>query len=55
MLEADAADRAEHQSLRWLWNEVEYDEDLFGDLPQHGYVSVVAAMAAGLDVRLGGR
>ena len=53
VIEADAADQAEHQSLRWLWNEIEYDGDLFGDLPVDGYGAVVAAMAAGVDVRLG--
>ena len=42
MIEADAADRAEDQSLRWLWNEIEYDGDLFGDLPVDGYRSVVS-------------
>lgn len=52
-IEADAAGAAEEQSLRWLWTQEEYDENLFGDLPQHGYVSVVQAMASGLDVRLG--
>jgi monoamine oxidase len=53
MIEADSADRAEDQSLRWLWNEIEYDGDLFGDLPVDGYRSLVTALAAGLDVRLG--
>jgi monoamine oxidase len=52
VIEADAADLAEHQSLRWLWNEIGYDGDLFGDLPADGYRSVVTAMAAGVDVRL---
>jgi monoamine oxidase len=52
VLEADAADHAERQSLQWLWHEVEYGGDLFGDLPMPGYQSVVAAMAARLDVRL---
>jgi monoamine oxidase len=51
-VEADAAGAAEQQSLEWLWTQDEYDDDYFGDLPQHGYVSVVDAMASGLDVRL---
>jgi polyamine oxidase len=51
--EADASDAAEHHSLRWLWNEREYDGDFFGDLPAGGYRSLVDAMAAGIDVRLG--
>ncbi len=50
-VEADAAGAAEHQSLEWLWTQDEYDEEYFGDLPDGGYVSVVDAMAAGLDVR----
>ena len=53
LTEADAADLAERQSLRWLWNEIEYDGDFFGDLPVGGYRSLVDAMAGGLDVRLG--
>jgi polyamine oxidase len=52
-VEADAAGAAEHQSLEWLWTQVEYDDEYFGDLPQGGYSTVVDAMAAGLDVRQG--
>ena len=51
-VEADAAGAAEDQSLQWLWTQEEFDDDFFGDLPRHGYVSVVDAMASGLDVRL---
>jgi monoamine oxidase len=51
-VEADAAGSAEQQSLDWLWTQDEYDDDYFGDLPRHGYGSVVHAMASGLDVRL---
>ena len=51
-VEADAAGAAEHQSLEWLWTQVEYGGDLFGDLPEGGYSTVVDALAAGLDVRL---
>jgi monoamine oxidase len=53
VIEADAADSAERHSLRWLWNEIEYGGDFFGDLPAGGYRSLVDAMAAGLEVRLG--
>ncbi len=53
VIEADAADSAERHSLRWLWNEIEYGGDYFGDLPAGGYRSLVDAMATGLDVRLG--
>jgi monoamine oxidase len=53
VVEADVADLPENQSLRWLWNEIEYGGDYFGDLPRAGYRGVVDAMAGGLDVRLG--
>ena len=51
VVEADAAGAAEHQSLEWLWTQEEYGGDYFGDVPEGGYVSVVDAMAVGLDVR----
>jgi polyamine oxidase len=51
-VEADAAGSAEQQSLTWLWTQDEYDDAYFGDLPRPGYVTVVEAMASGLDVRL---
>ena len=51
-VEADAAGAAEHQSLQWLWTQDEYDDAYFGDLPLNGYISVVEAMASGLDIRL---
>jgi polyamine oxidase len=53
MVEADASDAAERHSLRWMGTEREYGGDLFGDLPTGGYRSLVDAMAAGVDVRLG--
>jgi monoamine oxidase len=52
-VEADGADMSERHSLRWLWNELEYDGDFFGDLPTGGYRSIVDAMATSVDVRLG--
>jgi len=52
-VEADASGAAEAQSLAWLWTQVEFDDDYFGDLPSGGYSTVVDAMAARLDVRLG--
>jgi len=50
-VEADAAGAAEDQSLMWLWTQVEFGGDYFGDLPEGGYASVVGALGAGLDVR----
>ena len=52
-VEAEAADLAERQSLRWMWNEFEYDGNYFGDMPDGGYRRLVEAMATGIDVRLG--
>jgi len=52
-VEAESACRVEQQSLRWMWTEHEYGGDYFGDAPGGGYVSLVRAMAAGVDVRLG--
>ena len=52
-VEAESACRVEEQSLRWMWTEHEYGGDYFGDAPGGGYVSLVRAMAAGVDVRLG--
>ena len=52
IIEAESADLAERQSLRWMWNELEYDGDYFGDVPDGGYRRLVDAMAAGVDVRL---
>jgi polyamine oxidase len=53
VIEAEAADLSERQSLRWMWNETEYDGGYFGDLPDGGYLPLVEAMASGVDVRLG--
>ena len=50
-VEADAADRADNYSLRWISSSQEFEGDLFGDLPRGGYRSVVDAVAAGVDVR----
>jgi monoamine oxidase len=36
-----------------MWNELEYGGSYFGDVPDGGYRSLVDAMAAGVDVRLG--
>jgi polyamine oxidase len=52
-IEAESADLAERQSLRWMWNELEYQGNYFGDVPDGGYRRLVKAMAAGVDVRLG--
>jgi polyamine oxidase len=53
VIEAEAADMSERQSLRWMWNEMEYEGEYFGDLPSGGYRTLVDAMAAGLDIRTG--
>jgi monoamine oxidase len=53
LIEAESADLAERQSLRWMWNEIEYDGHYFGDVPVGGYRRLVEAMAAGVDLRLG--
>ena len=53
VIEAESADLAERQSLRWMWNELEYDGNYFGDAPDGGYRRLVGAMATGVDLRLG--
>lgn len=53
LVEGESADLAERQSLRWMWNELEYEGHYFGDAPVGGYRRLVEAMAAGVDLRLG--
>jgi hypothetical protein len=53
VIEAGASDAAENESLRWMWNEIEYGGNYFGDLPGGGYRSLVGAMAGGINVQLG--
>ena len=53
LVEGESADLAERQSLRWMWNEMEYEGHYFGDVPEGGYGRLVEAMAAGVDLRLG--
>jgi polyamine oxidase len=53
VVEAESADFCDRQSLRWMWNEDEYEGSYFGDLPSGGYFAVVDAMAGGLDIRTG--
>jgi polyamine oxidase len=53
IIEAESADLADNQSLRWMWNEFEYDGDYFGDVPDGGYRRLVEAMATGIDLRSG--
>ena len=36
-----------------MWNEIEYEGDYFGDVPDGGYRRLVDAMATGVDLRLG--
>jgi monoamine oxidase len=50
---AEAADTPERQSLRWLWNEADYDGDQLGDVPVGGYERLIGALAQGVPVRLG--
>jgi monoamine oxidase len=53
LIEAESADLAGRQSLRWMWNEIEHGGHYFGDVPVGGYRGLVEAMAAGVDLRLG--
>jgi polyamine oxidase len=53
LIEAESASLTEDQSLRWMWNEMEYGGSYFGDMPSAGYRSLTEAMATGLDLRLG--
>ena len=53
LIEADSADLPERQSLRWMWNEIEYGGPYLGDVPVGGYRRLAEAMAAGVDLRLG--
>ena len=53
IIEAESADLAERQSLRWMWNELEYGGNYLGDVPEGGYRRLTEAMATGIDVRLG--
>ena len=53
IIEAESADLAERQSLRWMWNELEYGGNYLGDVPEGGYRRLVEAMASGVDLRLG--
>jgi len=52
-IEAESADLAGRQSLRWMWNEKEYGGSYFGDAPDGGYRRLTEAMASGVDMRLG--
>jgi monoamine oxidase len=52
-IEADYADLAGRQSLRWMWHELEYGGNYLGDAPDGGYRRLTDAMASGVDVRLG--
>ena len=51
LIEAESSDLPERQSLMWMWNELEYGGDYFGDLPEGGYRTLVQALASGIDVR----
>jgi polyamine oxidase len=53
VIEAEAADLARRQSLRWMWTEDEFEGSYFGDLPVGGYSKIATALATGVDVQLG--
>ncbi len=50
-VEAESACLAGEQSLRWMWTELEYGGNYFGDAPAGGYARLVDAMSSGVDVR----
>jgi len=52
-IEGESADRADRQSLRWMWHELEYEGGFFGDMPSGGYATMIGAIADEIDVRLG--
>ncbi len=52
-IEGESAGRAEDQSLRWMWHELEYGGGFFGDMPSGGYATLVSAIAGDADIRLG--
>jgi polyamine oxidase len=52
-IEGESAGRAEDQSLRWMWHEVEYGGGFFGDMPSGGYATLIGAIAGDADIRLG--
>jgi polyamine oxidase len=51
-IEGESAGSTGDQSLRWMWNEAEYDGGFFGDMPEGGYTTLVSAIARGIDVRV---
>ena len=52
-IEGESADSAEHQSLRWMWQEREYDGGFFGDMLSGGYTTLIRAIAGNACMRLG--
>jgi polyamine oxidase len=48
-IEGESAGGAEDQSLRWMWHELEYGGDFFGDVPAGGYATLIGAIAANAD------
>jgi polyamine oxidase len=51
-IEGESAGRAEDQSLRWMWHELEYGGGFFGDRPSGGYATLIGAIADNADLRL---
>ena len=52
-IEAESAELTERQSVRWMWNETEYEGGYFGDVPVGGYRRLLTPLAADLAIRLG--
>jgi Flavin containing amine oxidoreductase len=48
-----SADLTERQSLRWMWNETEYDGGYLADVPVGGYRRLLAPLTDGLAIQLG--
>lgn len=53
VIEAEGATACEDQSLRWMWNEAEFEGSYFGDFPDGGFSQLVGMLARGVDVLLG--
>ena len=51
-IESESADLTERQSVRWMWNETEYDGGFFGEVPVGGYRSLITPLAAALAILL---
>ena len=52
VIEAESAGLAERQSLRWMWNEFEYEGNYFGDVPDGGAYTHIPPGASPTDADL---